>query len=106
MADEKSVSIEKSAEIAASLAASAAASAMAKRRLALLGPKGRRELAAKAGAAGWAKLSPKRRSLEMRRRAITGKRNRAKAALLRAAGEKAALRAQKAKAKAEAALKG
>lgn len=104
MAEEKAVPTTPLSEAAAaSVAASAAASAMAKRRLALLGPKGRRELAAHAGRSAWARMSPKARSLEMRRRYALGRKRRAQAAMARAMGERRAMRAEKAK---KAALKG
>jgi hypothetical protein len=73
---------------AAALAASAAGKAMAKRRLALLGPKGRRALASHAGKAQWKGVSAQARSLEMRRRYAVRRKRKAKEAIEAAAIEK------------------
>lgn len=61
--------------------ASEAARAMARHRLAKLGKKGRTELARLAGKAAWADMSPRERSLEMKRRCRVRKRNRLKRAI-------------------------
>ena len=82
-------------EAAAALAASAAGSAMAKRRLAMLGPKGRRELAAHAGRAQWKGKTKLERSLEMRRRYATRRKRKARAAIARASAAKAAKKLSK-----------
>jgi len=54
---------------------------MARRRLDKLGKKGRTELARLAGKAAWADMSPRERSLEMKRRCKVRKRNRLKKAV-------------------------
>jgi len=61
--------------------ASDAARAMARRRLDKLGKKGRKALAQKAGRAAWADMSPRERSLEMKRRCKVRKRNKLKKAV-------------------------
>lgn len=60
-------------------------SALGKRRIALLNKEGRRELAAKAGKAGWAGMTQGQRILEMKRRQKNRMKNRAKKVLAKIA---------------------
>jgi len=55
--------------------------ALGKRRIALLNKEGRRELAAKAGKAGWAGMTQGERVLEMKRRQKNRMKNKAKRVL-------------------------
>jgi hypothetical protein len=97
MTDEKVVNEAAAAQAAASsLAASEAGRAMGKRRMALLGPKARRALAAHAGRAQWKGVSAAARSLEMRRRYVVRRRRKARLAILRNTLEKQAAKAKKA----------
>ncbi len=59
---------------------SEAARAMGRRRQELLGADGRKELASLAGKAGWARMTPPERRLEMKRRHLMARRSRVKKA--------------------------
>jgi hypothetical protein len=61
----------------------------------LLGPKGRRELAGRAGSAQWAGWTAHEKSVEMRRRVALSKKRKAVAALKRSKMERAAARLEK-----------
>lgn len=84
-------------------AASEAGRALAMLAVAKKSVKERKESASSAAKAFWAKMTPRQRSLEVKRRGVVRRKNRAKAAMERHVGAKRALRAARAKAKAAAA---